>query len=49
MRCRGNLWKSGDEDMVYKSIIKHEVAPLLEEYWFDNADLAKEHIDKLNG
>ena len=45
----GDLWKSGDEDAVYESIIKHEVAPLLEEYWFDNADLAKEHIDKLNG
>ena len=45
----GNLWKSGGEDAVFKSIIKHEVAPLLEEYWFDNADLAKEHIIKLNG
>ena len=45
----GSLWKSGGAKDVFASIIKHEVAPLLEEYWFDNADLAKEHIAKLNG
>ena len=45
----GSLWNSEGENDVFASIIKHEVAPLLEEYWFDNADLAKEHIAKLNG
>ena len=45
----GQLWLNGKEDEVYTAIIKHEIAPLLEEYWFDNAGMAKEQIDKLNG
>ena len=45
----GRLWPNGKEDEVYAAIIKHEIAPLLEEYWFDNAGKAKEEIDKLNG
>ena len=45
----GSLWNSGGEKDVFASIIKHEVAPLLEEYWFDNEAAAQEHIAKLNG
>ena len=45
----GQLWPKGKEDEVYTAIIRHEIAPLLEEYWFDNAGKAKEEIDKLNG
>ena len=45
----GQLWLNGKEDEVYTAIIKHEIAPLLEEYWFDNAGKAQEEIDKLNG
>ncbi len=45
----GQLWPNGKEDEVFTAIIKHEIAPLLEEYWFDNAGKAKEEIDKLNG
>ena len=41
-------WRK-DADLVFASIIKHEVAPLLEEYWFDNEATAHEHIAKLNG
>ena len=41
-------WKK-DADVVFTAIIKHEIAPLLEEYWFDNAGKAQEEIDKLNG
>ena len=41
-------WKK-PADEVFASVVKFEIAPLLEEYWFDNADLAQEHIDKLNG
>ena len=35
-----------DEDW-YNSIIKYEIAPLLEEYWFDSLKTAREEIDKL--
>jgi 5-methylcytosine-specific restriction protein B len=45
----GSLWNSGGEKDMFASIIKHEVAPLLEEYWFDNEATAQEHIAKLNG
>ena len=31
----------------YEFIIRHEIAPLLEEYWFDNEDLAQNHIRQL--
>jgi 5-methylcytosine-specific restriction protein B len=37
---------SGDEDW-YNNIIKNEIAPLLEEYWFDNDDKAKLEINRL--
>ena len=42
----GSLWNSGGERDAFASIIKHEVAPLLEEYWFDNEATAKEHMVK---
>lgn len=35
-----------DEDW-YVSIIKHEIAPLLNEYWFDNEDRANLEINRL--
>lgn len=31
----------------YNGIIKHEIAPLLEEYWFDDEDKAKNEVAKL--
>lgn len=31
----------------YESIVNYEIAPLLNEYWFDNLDTAKEEIEKL--
>lgn len=38
--------QSLDEDW-YVSIIKHEIKPLLQEYWFDRPDKAGEEIEKL--
>lgn len=35
------------DDKWYENIIKYEIAPLLEEYWFDDLDKAKEHIEEL--
>lgn len=37
---------SGDIDW-YHGIIRHELAPLIEEYWFDNDERAKLEIDRL--
>ncbi|MFM7978723.1 MAG: hypothetical protein ACKPKO_05355, partial [Candidatus Fonsibacter sp.] len=37
---------SGDIDW-YSSIVKHEIAPLLEEYWFDDEEKARNEISKL--
>lgn len=38
--------QSLDEDW-YASIVKHEIKPLLQEYWFDRPDKADEEIKKL--
>lgn len=35
-----------DEDW-YARVVKHEIKPLLEEYWFDDVDRVNEHINKL--
>jgi 5-methylcytosine-specific restriction protein B len=37
---------SGDIDW-YNSIVKHEIAPLIEEYWFDNDDKSSTEIKRL--
>lgn len=37
---------SGDIDW-YNAIIKHEIAPLIEEYWFDNDDKSNTEIQRL--
>lgn len=37
---------SGDIDW-YSGIVKHEIAPLLEEYWFDDEEKASNEISKL--
>ncbi len=37
---------SGDIDW-YNGIVKHELAPLLEEYWFDSNDKSKSEIERL--
>lgn len=37
---------SGDIDW-YNGIVKHEIAPLLEEYWFDEEEKAQSEISKL--
>ena len=36
----------GDEEW-FQNIITHEIAPLLEEYWFDKEDKAKIEINRL--
>ena len=36
-----------DANEWYQNIIKYEIAPLLEEYWFDDLTIAKREIDKL--
>ena len=33
----------------YQTIVKYEIAPLLEEYWFDDIENAKKHIEELLG
>ncbi|MCW6088161.1 AAA family ATPase [Clostridium sporogenes] len=38
---------SGTNDLWYETIIKYEIAPLLEEYWFDDIENAKNHIEEL--
>ncbi|MDR0913055.1 MAG: AAA family ATPase, partial [Methanobrevibacter sp.] len=35
------------DELWYKSIIKYEIEPLLNEYWFDELKCAEEEIDKL--
>jgi 5-methylcytosine-specific restriction protein B len=37
---------SGDIDW-YNGIVRHELAPLLEEYWFDSNDKSKSEIERL--
>jgi 5-methylcytosine-specific restriction protein B len=37
---------TGDIDW-YNSIVKHELAPLIEEYWFDSDDKSKSEIQRL--
>jgi 5-methylcytosine-specific restriction protein B len=41
--------RSADEDDAtwYCSIVEHEIAPLLREYWFDDPDKAKAQVDLL--
>lgn len=37
-----------EEDLFwYESIIRYEIAPLIEEYWFDNREKARELIEEL--
>ena len=35
------------DEAWFRRVVETEVAPLLEEYWFDNADLAKEWSERL--
>ncbi len=37
----------GDENRWYENIIKYEVEPLLEEYWFNKEDTVKKELEKL--
>lgn len=36
-----------DEDEWYRGIVKYEIAPLLEEYWFDDLEKAKKEVELL--
>jgi 5-methylcytosine-specific restriction protein B len=36
-----------DEEEWYNSIVKYEIKPLLEEYWFDNKNLLEEQLGKI--
>ncbi|MDR0900814.1 MAG: DUF3578 domain-containing protein, partial [Methanobrevibacter sp.] len=38
---------SSKNEEWYKSIVNYEIAPLLNEYWFDSPNTAKEEIEKL--
>lgn len=38
---------NGDSKMWYENIIKYEISPLLEEYWFDDLETARNHIEEL--
>jgi 5-methylcytosine-specific restriction enzyme B len=42
-----NIPKSGGDDDWYNNIMKNEIAPLLEEYWFDNEEKANMEIKRL--
>ncbi len=43
-----NLSENADENW-YRNVIKYEIIPLLEEYWFDNDDEVKKHKSNLQG
>lgn len=36
-----------DEEEWYNSIVKYEIKPLLEEYWFDNKNMLEEQLGKI--
>lgn len=36
-----------DIDTKLESIVKYEIKPLLQEYWFDDAEKVKNEVDKL--
>lgn len=38
---------NSSSSLWYENIIKYEVAPLLNEYWFDDLETAKNHTDEL--
>lgn len=38
---------TGDGDAWYRAVVEHELAPLLREYWFDDANEAEAAIGKL--
>ncbi len=42
--CDGN---NPITDGIYKTIIKYDIAPILDEYWFDNPEKAKQLVDNL--
>jgi len=42
-----NVTPDGGDNDWYCHIIQHEIGPLLEEYWFDNEDLARSKIQWL--
>ena len=52
-RLRGNDGESGNDsqswDGWYREIVKTEIKPLLEEYWFDDLDKADGEVRKLLG
>jgi 5-methylcytosine-specific restriction enzyme B len=38
---------AGEWPRWYDDVIRTEIAPLLEEYWFDDVNKAKQSVDKL--
>ena len=34
-------------EKIYKDIIKYDIKPILEEYWFDNKDKAEQRLNEL--
>ena len=42
-----NLDETTGDDDWYNFIIEHEIGPMLQEYWFDNTEIAKNHINGL--
>ena len=39
--------KPTDWDQWYKDVIRYEIGPLLEEYWFDDSEKSREWIERL--
>ena len=36
-------YKSGDQKKWFENVIKYEIIPLIDEYWFDDRELASQH------
>ena len=36
-----------DWDAWYRAVVQHEIAPLLDEYWFDAPDKARKQVERL--
>jgi len=42
-----NIPKTGGDEDWYNNLIRHEIAPLIDEYWFDKEEKAKFEIERL--
>lgn len=42
-----NLKQTSNPEQWFKNIVQYEIQPLLEEYWFDDLELAQQQVDNL--